>query len=321
MRKIWCKMLAVGLLFMVGCEKKPAEPLPADELQGTITISGAWALYPMAVKWAEEFQKIHPWVKIDIAAGGAGKGMVDCLAEAVDLGMVSRDIFPEEIKKGAYWFSVVKDAVVPTANANNPVLPELLSQGIKREIFLDIWITGKIKSWGEVVGRDVSQQISVYTRSDACGAAETWAKFLGAKQEDLLGVGVYGDPGLAQAVKQDVRGIGFNNINYAYDAETKKPVAGLRVLPIDLNGNGRIDPEEDFYGSRDRIVEAISKGQYPSPPARLLHFVSQGNPRKKIVREFVKWVLTDGQQYVPEAGYINLTAEKIQEELAKLKEE
>jgi len=320
MRQILCTILATGILFSAGCEKKPAEPLSADELQGTITISGAWALYPMAVKWAEEFQKIHPWVKIDIAAGGAGKGMVDCLAEAVDLGMVSRDIFPEEIKKGACWFSVVKDAVVPTTNASNPVLPDILSRGIKKQTFLDIWITGKTKSWGEVIGRDIDQPISVYTRSDACGAAETWAKFLGAKQEDLRGVGVYGDPGLAQAVKQDVRGIGFNNINYAYDTATKKPLAGLVVLPIDWNENGRIDPQEDFYDNRDKLVGAISQGQYPSPPARLLHFVSQGNPKKKIVREFIKWVLTDGQKYVPESGYINLSAEKIREELAKLQE-
>ena len=32
-------------------------------------------------------------------------------------------------------------------------------------------------------------ELHVYTRSDACGAAETWAVFLGKKQEDLLGSG------------------------------------------------------------------------------------------------------------------------------------
>ena len=42
-------------------------------------MSGAWALYPMAVTWSEEFRKIHPGVQIDISAGGAGKGMADCL--------------------------------------------------------------------------------------------------------------------------------------------------------------------------------------------------------------------------------------------------
>ena len=37
--------------------------------------------------------------------------------------------------------------------------------------------------------------------------------------------------------------------------------------------------------------------------------------------EFIKWVLSDGQKYVPESGYINLTEEKLQEELRKLQSE
>jgi len=45
-----------------------------EKAKGTLTLSGAWALYPMAVRWAEEFRKINPEVRIDISAGGAGKG-------------------------------------------------------------------------------------------------------------------------------------------------------------------------------------------------------------------------------------------------------
>ena len=52
-----------------------------DELSGEISLSGAFALYPLAVKWGEEFQKLHPNVKIDISAGGAGKGITDALAQ------------------------------------------------------------------------------------------------------------------------------------------------------------------------------------------------------------------------------------------------
>jgi phosphate transport system substrate-binding protein len=321
MKKVLGSFLIVSVLFAAGCSRKPQEQSTEKELKGTITMSGAWALYPMAVKWAEEFQKIHPQAKIDISAGGAGKGMADCLARVVDIGMVSRDIYPAEIEKGAWWVSVTKDAVVPMVNANNPVLRELLAQGVKKETFIDIWITEKVKTWGEVTGSKISEAIHVYTRSDACGAAETWAKFLGKQQEDLLGVGVYGDPGLAEAVKKDVTGIGFNNVNYAYDAKTKQQVAQIRVLPIDVDGNGLIEKDEDFYNSRDEIVNAIAAGKYPSPPARPLYLVSQGKPKSKLVMEFVKWILTEGQQYVPESGYINLTDEQLRAELAKLDRE
>jgi len=66
------------------------------------------------------------------------------------------------------------------------------------------------------------------------------------------------------------------------------------------------------------MVEAIAAGKYPSPPARLLHLVCQGKPKRKVVAEFIKWTFTDGQQYVEESGYINLSQEKIQQELEKL---
>ena len=74
---------------------------------------------------------------------------------------------------------------------------------------------------GQVAGTDDKTTVTVYTRSDACGAAETWAKWLGKKQEDLNGTGVFGDPGVASAVQKDVKGIGLNNIGYVYDENQK----------------------------------------------------------------------------------------------------
>jgi phosphate transport system substrate-binding protein len=295
-----------------------AQAAKAPELSGTIAISGAWALYPMGVKWAEEFQKLHPKVRIDVAAGGAGKGMADCLAGAVDIGMISREINPEEAKRGAWWVPVTIDAVIPTVNASNPLLKSLLAKGVTRGSLVGVWIDGSVTTWGQMLGTGDTREIHVYTRSDACGAAETWAKYLGKNQEDLQGVGVYGDPGLAEAVRQDDLGIGYNNINYAFDAKTLKPNPGVAVLPLDLNGNRTLDPEESFYGTRDALVDAIATGKYPAPPARDLYFAFLGKPESRIVREFVRWVLTDGQKYVPETGYVNLSAAKLKAALASL---
>jgi phosphate transport system substrate-binding protein len=289
-----------------------------DDLQGTISISGAFALYPITVKWAEEFKKIHPNVKIDISAGGAGKGVTDVLSGVTDIGLLSRDLTPDEIKKGAFPFAVTKDAVVPVISSSNPYLKDLQARGIKKDALNNIFITGEVRSWGQL-GLKSNASIHVYTRSDAAGAAETWAKYFGKKQEDLQGVAVYGDPGLAQAVKKDPAGIGFNNIVYVYDSKTKQPTNGVVPLPIDLNNNGKIDPDENFYGSIEQITAAIAAGKYPAPPARDLYFLTKGAPKNEAVREFIKYVLTDGQQYVKDAGYINLSQEKINASLTKLK--
>ena len=296
----------------------PAHPSQARELSGNVTLSGAWALYPMALKWGEEFQKLHPKVRIDIQAGGAGKGIADALAGIVDFGMVSREIQPAETARGALAFAVCKDAVVPTTSEKNPVLARVRTAGLKKQDFSNIWITETAKTWGLVLGTADSSEIHAYTRSDACGAAETWAQFLDKKQEDLKGVGVYGDPGLAEAVRRDPHGVGFNNVNYAYDPKTLKPIRGIAVIPIDLDGSGKIDPGEDFYATRDTLTAAIARGAYPSPPARDLYLVSKGRPEKPVVAAFLSWVLTEGQRYVPETGYIALSAEKLADGLKKI---
>lgn len=166
--------------------------------------------------------------------------------------------------------------------------------------------------------KPVDTSVRVYTRSDACGAAETWAKYLGnSKQEDLKGIAVFGDPGLAEAVARDRSGIGFNNIGFAYDVKTGGQLAGLCVIPIDLNENGKIDADENFYNNKSALVKAIAEGRYPSPPARDLHLVTKSE-FKGLSREFVRWILSDGQKFVDEMGYVSLPDDKVKQELSKL---
>jgi phosphate transport system substrate-binding protein len=290
-----------------------------EKSSGQISISGAFALYPMVIRWADEYKKINPGVRFDISAGGAGKGISDALNGMVEIGMVSREIYPEEIKKGAFPVAFTIDAVVAVVSDLNPALNDILTKGLKKDAANNIWITGRYTTWAQAFGAKSSSPIHIYTRSDACGAAEMWAKFFGKKQEDLLGVGVFGDPGLAQAVKKDPLGIGYNNIGYAYDAATRQQIKGLKVVPVDLNNNGKIDSDEDFYSSMNDLIAAIASGKYPSPPSRELYFVMKGSPKNnKVVTDFIRWVLSDGQKYVNEAGYISLSKERIETELKKI---
>jgi phosphate transport system substrate-binding protein len=245
--------------------------------------------------------------------------MTDALNGAVDIGMVSRSVKPEEEAKGAYSIGVVKDAVFPVVSAKNPVLADLLKIGVTKGTFAKIFLTGDIKTWGQVVGRpEITDEIHVYTRSDAAGAADVWAQYMGGKvQADIKGVGVNADPGLLDAVIKDPLGIGYNNLGYAFDLSTGKLPAGAIVLPVDANGNGKADPEE-VIDTLAKATEAVANGKYPSPPARVLNFVTKGKP-SALVQTFIQWVLTDGQKFIPEAGFVALTPDQLAESLAKNK--
>ena len=317
-QRLFNRIVVVLLFSLCACGSGGGGDQKQGGTQITIRVSGAWALYPMMGRWAEEFAKNRPGCRIDVAAGGAGKGVADALAGLVDIGMVSREIKREESQRGARYVPVVKDAVFPVMNANSPALREVMSKGLTKKQFMALWIEGKALSWGELTGGSIGGRVQVYTRSDACGAAETWAGYLGKHQEDLKGVGVYGDPGIAEAVRKDPLGVGYNNLNYAYDAKTGLPVKGIQVLPIDVNESGKIDPQEDL-STKQKAIGAVVSGTYPSPPARDLYLITKGE-FKGTVKEFVRWILTDGQKYVEEVGYIKLSQSQVKEALQKLGE-
>lgn len=325
MKKTMIGVWGLALLLLAGCGSKGEVKRDAngkEELSGYITLSGAFALYPLAIQWADEFHRLHPDVDIDISAGGAGKGITDVLADQVDIAMVSRELKPQEKEKGAFPFAVAKDAVVPTINAHNPVYKELMQKGLTQKVAKGLW-DGTIHSWEEVLGvstgkTNASAKVNVYTRSDACGAAETWAKFLDAKQEDLKGTGVFGDPGIAETLQKDVNGIGFNNIGYAYNDKTHLPTKGIAILPIDVNNNGKLDAAECFYDTMDQLMDAISKGKYPSPPARNLYLVTAGKPKNPVVKAFLKYVITRGQKAAAPAGFVVINEQQQKEGLKHL---
>jgi phosphate transport system substrate-binding protein len=333
-RLIKVALLLLLITLLVSCGRAGATANPANSAGNTadqpasnepagpvsLSVSGAFALFPMMTVWTEEYSRLHPNVRLDVQAGGAGKGMTDMLTGAADIAMLSRDARQEELDQGAFLVPVTIDAVVGTVNAGNPYLSDLQAQGLTPEEANGIWISGEITTWGQLLGTDAAEAINVYTRSDSAGAAEMWALFAqGKAQEDLTGTAVNADPGLAEAVRQDRLGVGYNNIGFAYDQATGEPIAGLQIIPLDLNGNGQIDPDEDFYARREGLTTAIAAGIYPFPPARVLYLVTKGEPSPAIA-DFYRWILTEGQAFVGQAGYVSLTEDRIQEALALLEE-
>ena len=289
----------------------------SQELSGTIRVSGAFALYPLMVVWAQQYEKLNPKVTIEVSAGGAGKGMTDALSGLVDIGMISRSISPAEVANGAFYVAVAEGAVIATISSANPVLNIVLSHGFTKQVFYDIFVAQNVTSWGQALGEANMTQypIHVYTRSDAAGAADTWAKFLGAKsQSDLKGIGVYADPGIVEALKSDPLGIGYNNLAYAYDNSTGQQLSGIAVAPIDFKGNGRIDSSENFYSTKSTLIQAVQAGEYPG---QMLYLVTK-NEFTGVTKDFVMWILTGGQSYVLESGFVPLTADTISAQIAKL---
>jgi phosphate transport system substrate-binding protein len=313
-----CSTCVITPVMLSGC---------ASQNDNIIKISGANALQPMMEIWVKEYQKLHPEIQIDVSGGGAGKGMTEALAGVVDIGMYSKDVTSNDITNGVFWVSVASDAVVVTMNSQNPVKDTVLMKGVTKaqlqDIFIHIYDNRTIKTWGDFIGDSnaSTQRIWVFTRQDSCGAAEMWAKYLGPYLQDNLTAAADAaqieDAGVRTAIQGNKNSIGYNNINTVYDIQTKLPYPGILPIPLDLNENGMIDQNESFYNNSADIVNAIRNHIYPWPPARNLHLVTEGN-FSGMVKDFVQWILTDGQQYVEISGYLKLPDETLDLQLQYL---
>ena len=67
---------------------------------------------------------------------------------------------------------------------------------------------------------------------------------------------------------------------------------GIRVIPIDLNNNGKLDKDENFYTSPDILLKRLEQSKTDLPPTGDLTFIYKDD--KPEVKAFVQWVLAKG---------------------------
>ena len=93
---------------------------------------------------------------------------------------------------------------------------------------------------------------------------------------------------------------------------------GLGILPLDIDSNGTLDAEENFYATVDGLSDAIKNNVYPAPPARNLYFACKGVPSNPAAKAFLEYILSKGQALTEMGGYVALPSSILDEQLRKL---
>jgi phosphate transport system substrate-binding protein len=296
----------------------PAEEFKSD-LKGNFSISGAYALYPLISRFADEFMKIHPGVKIEVTRMGTGEGITALLTKKCEIAMISRPLTDEEINAGIWVIPVAKDGVAPIVNQKNPYIENLLNQGLSPQEFLQIFTSGKQLTWGFVLGNSAGEKITVYTRADESGAADIWADFLYKKSSDLKGIGVIGDDEMIKSIQADPLAIGFCNFSYAFDITTGERIKDIQIVPSDLDFDNKIDKVEIPFANLEEAHRSLWLGFYPDQLCRELTLGALGKPSDPAVVEFLFYALGEGQNSVKKSGYCPLNSVYINYSLDLLK--
>ncbi len=263
----------------------------------TIRITGTRLTYPLIGKWIEEYTRSHPGIRITV-------GRIP--ADSADLVIVSHSLGDGDVKQGQQSFVLTRYVQVPVVNSRRSDVQSLQQKGFDDAAFRQVYFDG-------------APSYTVYKRSQPACASIAFANHFGSNQQDIKGTGVTGDDrDLLDAVKKDSSGISYNNLGFVYDLTTRRPLDGITVVPIDLNGNGRIDPEENIYGTLDDVLRFVEKTHHPRILLEDVHVLVRRTQPDRDITAFLQWVITRGQEYNHAYGFINLDVAVAQAEERKL---
>ena len=299
---LYLSILLVCPVYLTQCHRQK----DGHTKKEAFTIIGANALYPLAADLARQYEDGHPNTRISVFPASSTKGISSIRLGVSEIGMYS-GLLPADSTPGILFLPVARDAVVPVVNSANPALANIREAGLDRTDLAFIFTGSERQRWDQVVETAQQDFISPYIRSDASGASEVWAEFLGVDRAALNGTGVYGDAGMTQAVRMDENAAGYDNLRFVYDKETGLKYPGLEVAPIDFNGNSKLDTEEDFYGSLKEIQGALRSGNYPFPLSRVIYFVISTESVSSPALEFLTWTFAGKAAAIEKAGYVGLS--------------
>ena len=315
-------------------------------LSQTIQIDGAGATFPYPIysKWFSEYNKLHPNVRINYQSIGSGGGIRQLSNQTVFFGATDGPMTPDQQLAAPgriLHFPTVLGAVVPIYNLAG-VQSDLNFSG---ETLAGIFL-GKITRWNDpALAKDnpgvtlPDAEITVVHRSDGSGTSYIWCDYLAKVSPDYkktvgvatsvnwpVGLGGKGNEGVAGLVKQTPGSLGYVELIYAshnqisYGAvknmEGEFIKASVEAVTAAASSAASKMPA-DF---RVSITNAPGKGVYSvsSFTWLLLYENPKDKERSRIMVDFMKWALADGQKFAPELGYAPLPKGVIDLELPAL---
>jgi phosphate transport system substrate-binding protein len=336
-------LLTSVILVIVGCQSQPQNTPETSEF---VYLNGAGATFPefLYQKWFQEYSQKHPNVQLNYQAIGSAAGIQQIVSETIDFGASDVAMTDEEISKvskGVVLLPMTAGSVVITYN-----LPGIES-GLKlsRQVYSDIFL-GKITRWNDSQIKALNPDLKLpdlpillVHRSDGSGTTAVFTKHLSAINPEwknkigsglnvqwLAGVAIKSSSGVTAQIQQQPGTIGYLESTYA--RESNLSTAALENQAgnyIQSNTQTVIEAlQSKLLPDNLRVFIQDPQGDNSYPIVTyswLLVYKNYPEPNKaKVLKDVVKWCLTDGEKFAEELGYIPLPKEAVEKVEAVLKE-
>lgn len=346
MRKI-AAIIAALVLLLAGCVTQPQSG--EKEVKKTnIYGSGASFPAPQIYAWISEFEKQRKDIVIEYASKGSGAGINDFKLKLVHFACTDPPAKESEWREfekigKPLQFPFIVGAIAVVYNV--PGVEELRLDG---ETVAKIFM-GDIEFWDDDAIRALNpgvklphEKIVVIHRSDSSGTTEVFTTYLSIVSKEFKqrvgagklvdwpvdklgrGYGGKGNEGVSAMLKQIPYSIAY--VELAYALHEKFPVVSLKnsagkfVKPTGETISSAIsatkafvpDPREGYKEKAEQFMNAPGDNSYPIVAFShvLLWESYEDKDVARAVKEFWKWVLTEGKNYVIE-GYVALPDEVV----------
>jgi phosphate transport system substrate-binding protein len=313
----------------------------AEGGQVLLNAAGATFPYPIYSKWFDQYHQQHGNVQINYQSIGSGGGIRQLLDKTVDFGASDGPMNDDQLKQASVpilHFPTVLGAALPSYNvpgvqAELNFTPEVLSG-----IFL-----GKITKWNDPAlaasnagVKLPGDDIVVVHRSDGSGTTYIWTDYLSKVSPEWqqkvgkatsvnwpVGLGGKGNEGVAALLQQTPDSIGYVELIYAiqnhipYGRVKNSSGAFVKADLASVSAAAAAAAKSMPDDFRVSITNPEGKAAYPIASFTWLLIPAKFTDADKrdVVKDFLKWMMTDGQQYCEALSYAKLPKEVVAKEI------
>jgi phosphate transport system substrate-binding protein len=316
--------------------------------QTTLNGAGATFPYPMYSKWFSKYHDAHPDIQFNYQSIGSGGGIRQVLAGTVDFGASDGPMSDEQLaqsKTKILHVPTVLGAVVPAYNVSGVSGEIKFTPDALAGIFL-----GKITNWNDKAISSANpgvtfpkdEPIVVVHRVDGSGTTFIFTDYLSKVSSDWqgqvgkgtavkwpLGLGGRGNEGVAGMIRQMRGSVGYIELIYAVQNKitygTVRNAAGEYVkASLDSVTAAAASVKTMPADFRVSITNAPGKDAYPISSFTWLLIPAQSKDaaKGKIIADFLKWMVDDGQKMTADLTYAPLPASvatKVRDEIKQVR--
>jgi phosphate transport system substrate-binding protein len=308
--------------------------------QVLLNAAGATFPYPIYSKWFDQYHQAHSNVQINYQSIGSGGGIRQLLDKTVDFGASDGPMTDEQLKQASVpilHFPTVLGAAIPTYNVPGVqgdlnFTPEALAG-----IFL-----GKVSKWNDPAITSANpgvklpnDDIVVVHRSDGSGTTYIWTDYLSKVSPEWkqkagmatsvnwpVGLGGKGNEGVSALIQQTPGSLGYIELIYAVQNHLPygkvKNSSGVFVKADLASVSAAAAAAAKFIPDdfRVSITNPEGKAAYPISSFTWLLIPSKfsDTAKRDVVKDFLKWMLTDGQNDCEALAYAKLPKEVVVKE-------